>query len=144
VIIAVVFVVVLVYVVSLSVRISRGFSRSLESPEHVVRLQILNGCGENGLAARVADALADYAKGDLEIRVVDTDNFELSPVEKSFVIARTEDNLSAVLLAKQLGLAPGEVAYKPLENNYRQVTATLVLGSDWSAVEPLNSLIMEK
>jgi len=139
-----VFVVVLVYVISLSMRISRGVSRTLETPEHVVRLQILNGCGVTGLAAHVADGLADYADRDLEIKVVDTDNFDLSQVGESFVISRIEDNATAVLLAQKLGLHASEVPFKPLENNYRQVTATLVLGEDWSTVEPLNSLVTEK
>ncbi len=142
--IAVLFVVVLVYVVSLSIRVSRGVSRTLESPDHVVRLQILNGCGVNGLAARVADGLADYTDVDLVIKVVDTDNFDLSRVSETFVLSRLEDRSAATLLAQKLGLSADGITFKPLENNYRQVTATLVLGEDWPTLELLNRIVMEK
>jgi len=142
--IAVLFVVVLVYVVSLSIRVSRGVSRTLESPAHVVRLQILNGCGINGLAARVADGLADYTDVDLVIKVVDTDNFNLSRVSETFVLSRLEDRSAATVLAQKLGLSADGITFKPLENNYRQVTATLVLGEDWPTLELLNRIVTEK
>lgn len=142
--IAVLFVVVLVYVVSLSIRVSRGVSRTLESPDHVVRLQILNGCGVNGLAARVADGLADYTDVDLVIKVVDTDNFDLSRVSETFVLSRLEDRTAATLLAQKLGLSAAGITFKPLENNFRRVTATLVLGEDWPTLELLNRITTEK
>ena len=142
--IAALFVVVLVYVVSMSIRVSQGVSRTLESPEHVVRLQILNGCGVTGLASRLADGLSDYADNDLEIQVVDTDNFEISPVRRSSVISRDKDNSVATLLATKLGLPADDIIYQPLENNYRQVSATLVIGEDWETLKPLKNYIREK
>lgn len=130
-IIAAVFGLVVLYVVSMSIRISRGVSRTIETPEHEIRLQVLNGCGINGLAAQVADAWSDYTDSDLHIVVVDTDNFDLHNVAESFIISRQENRTAARLLAERVGLNPDQVVYKPLENNYRDVTATLVLGMDW-------------
>jgi len=100
-------------------------------PDHEVRLQVLNGCGIKGLAARVSDKLSDYVDSDFRVAVVDTDNFDLHTVEKSFVIARFDDNDGALLLAEKLGLDPDKVPVQKLANNYRQISATLVLGQDW-------------
>lgn len=142
--IAAVFVIVLVYVVSMSIRVSQGVSRTLQSPDHVVRLQILNGCGVISLASRLADGLSDCKDGDLEIRVVDTDNFTLSQVHRSFVISRLKDNSVATILAAKLGLPADDISYQPLENNYRQVSVTLVIGEDWQTLEPLKTYVREK
>lgn len=142
--IAAVFVIVLVYVVSMSIRVSQGVSRTLPTPDLVVRLQILNGCGVTGLASRLADGLSDYADNDLEIRVVDTDNFEISRVSHSFVISRFEGNTAATILAGKLGLSADDIRFQPLENNYRQVSVTLVIGEDWETIELLTNHIREK
>lgn len=142
--IAAVFIIVLVYVVSMSIRVSQGISGTLQSPEHTVRLQILNGCGVTGLASRLADGLADYADDDLEIQVVDTDNFEISSVSRSFVISRFEGDAVATILAAKLGLPADNIRFQPLDNNYRQVSATLVLGEDWETIERLKNYIREK
>ncbi|MDH3889738.1 MAG: LytR C-terminal domain-containing protein [candidate division Zixibacteria bacterium] len=142
--IAAVFVIVLVYVVSMSIRVSQGVSRTLGSPEHVVRLQILNGCGVTGLASRLADGLSNYADDDLEIRVVDTDNFEVSTVRQTFMLSRDEDVSIAGLLAVKLGLPADEIGCRPLENNYRQVSVTLVLGEDWETIDLLKNHVKEK
>jgi threonine dehydratase len=119
----------------MSIRISRGVTRTLDPPEHEVRLQVLNGCGVDGLAASVADAWADYTDADLHVVVVDTDNFDLHNVAESFIISRQENRTAARLLADRVGLNPDQVVYKSLENNYRDVTATLVLGADWPDIE---------
>jgi len=125
------FVVVLLYVVSVSVRVSTGVSRTLDGPRYQVRLQILNGCGVTGLAGRLADRLADYHDDDIEIRVLDTDNFELRQVTETFLLSRDEDLGPTRLLAEKLGLQSDRVQYATLQNNYRQISATLVLGEDW-------------
>lgn len=128
------FIVVLIYVGSMTVRITTGVSKTIESSAYTVRLQVLNGCGTPSLAGNTADKLADYKDDDLEIKIVDTDNFDVRKVAESFVISRLEDKTAARILAEKIGLDPSRVIYKPLENNYRHVTATLVLGEDHSKV----------
>jgi hypothetical protein len=129
--IAVTFVVLLLYLISAAVRVSRGVSRTEEPPEHQVRLQILNGCGETGLAGRIADRMDGYRDGDFGIIVVDTDNFETLDIDSSFVISRTNDKSTAKMLAERLGLNGDDIVFVPLEANHRQVSATLVLGRDY-------------
>jgi hypothetical protein len=136
--IAVVFVAVFVYVLSMTMKVTTGVSQTIEPPDHVVRLQVLNGCGVRGLAANVSDRLADYYDEDIQIQVVDTDNFDLTEVPESFLIARTRDRESVRVLAKKLGIDPGNITYKMLENNYRHVSATLVLGKDFQSLRLIN------
>jgi hypothetical protein len=133
--IIVTFIVVLIYVGSMTVRITTGVSKTVESAAHTVRLQVLNGCGVPGLADKTADKLADYRDDDLEIKIVDTDNFDIRKVTESFVISRLEDKTAARMLAEKIGLDPSRVIYKALENNYRHVTATLVLGEDHDKIK---------
>ncbi|MFH1687618.1 MAG: LytR C-terminal domain-containing protein [bacterium] len=133
--ILVVFGLVVLYVASMSIRLANGVSKTLPVPEHEVRLQVLNGCGVKGLAARVSDRLVDYGDENFRVAVVDTDNFDLHEVQKSFVISRFEDDAGARLLAEKLGLDPQEVLVQPLTNNYRQISASLVLGQDWERLQ---------
>jgi len=128
------FLLVMLYVASVFVRVSSGYSETVESPDYVVRLQVLNGCGVVGLAARVADRMADYRDSDMEIKVVDTDNFEIRKVAGTFLISRREDRRPAEMLAAKLGLDPGEVVFRPLVNDHSQVSATLVLGEDFETI----------
>ena len=130
----VVFLVVVIWVASMTLKITTGVSETLDSPDYVVRLQVLNGCEVNGLAARASDWLADYADSDIEVKVVDTDNFDLHKVTGTFIISRDEDMKVARMLAGKLGLEPSTVVYRPLEKNYRQISATLVLGEDWESL----------
>lgn len=132
--IVVTFVVVLIYIGSITFRITTGVSKTIESPSYVVRLQVLNGCGQPGLAGVYADKLAAFKDGEMEIKIVDTDNFELKKVAESFIISRLDDKKAARLLAQKIGLDPSKVTYKPLENNYRHVSATLVLGEDYKMI----------
>lgn len=128
---AVAFGIVVLFVVSMSIKITGGVSQTVAGPDHEVRLQVLNGCGVNGLAGRVADQLADYTDQDLRILVVETANFDLRQVDKSFIISRAGDKSTAELLARKLGLEDDDILVQPLDNNYREVSVTLVLGSDW-------------
>jgi len=134
-VIAVAFGLVVLFVVSMSVRITGGVSQSLDSPEYEVRLQILNGCGVNGLAGRVADELADYLDSDIRITIVETDNFDLRPVEKTFLISRDGNKSAARVLAHKLHLPDAKILEQSLEHNYREVSATLVLGADWLEIQ---------
>jgi hypothetical protein len=126
---------VLVYVAIFAVRVTKGVSRDVTRPGTLVRLQILNGCGINGLAAEIGKKLNGYTAPGLEVRVVDADNFDVRRVTKSFVISRTEDIAAAMLLAQHLGLNPEEVITQPLDKNIHRVSATLVLGDDYGMLK---------
>jgi len=126
------FVVTLVYVASFTVRATQGAYR--ERPVAVIglRVQALNGCGEKGLANKIAEKLSERVVAPLAVEVVDAGNFSIFDIEKSFIISRTPDLADAQLLAAQLGLSAEEVIYVPLEDNYKSIQATLVIGKDFN------------
>jgi len=127
--------IVLLYLLASTLTVAGGISRVINRPTHLVRLQVVNGSGVKGLTREVAKRLSDYTDSVLELRVVDTVNFDLRGLPKSFVISREQDKTAAALLAKKLGLDPSEVVYRPLEHNSRQVSATLVVGEDYKSMK---------
>jgi len=127
------FVVVAAYVASFTVQITKGYSSEKEATEYYINLQVLNGCGEKGLANKLANHIEMAAKPPLAVRVIDTDNFDNFGVEKTFIISRKENLTAANLLASQLGLDDA-VTYREIEDNYLDIGATLVLGSDYRNV----------
>ncbi|UCD64863.1 MAG: LytR C-terminal domain-containing protein [Candidatus Zixiibacteriota bacterium] len=124
-------------VVSMTVRVTRGVSKTVESPEYLVRLEILNGCRQPGIAAKTAALLSEYRNDEIEIRIIATGDFDLRTVRQSFLVSRDKDKRPTEMLAKTLGMEPSSVVYQPLENNYRQVSATLVLGEDFESIRPV-------
>lgn len=126
-----IFALVAIYAASFAIRITHGFSKTIEAPEYVIRLQILNGCGEDGAANRVAGATPGRIKLPLEVKVIDVDDFDSYDVAETFIISRQNDTEAAKLLAGQLGIDSDKVIYQEMENNYRRISATLVLGKDY-------------
>ena len=127
------FLLVVAYVASFAVQISKGYSQENKPTEYYLNLQVLNGCGEKGLANRLANRIEVAVEKPLAVRVIDTDNFDNFGVEKTFVISRKDDLSAANLLAEQLGLDKA-VTYRKIDDNYLDIGATLVLGFDWAEV----------
>lgn len=125
------FALALVYAASFAAKISHGESKARPVPEISLRLQALNGCGESGSAGKVAEALKSKVKLPLEVSVVDVGNFTVFDIEKSFLISRTQQVEDAQMLADQLGLLRDDIIYAPLEDNYRSIQVTLVVGKDY-------------
>lgn len=132
------FVIVVAYVASFTVQITKGYTSETEVTQYYINLQVLNGCGEKGLANRLANKIEMAVINPLAVRVIDTDNFDNFGVEKSFVISRKDDLTAANLLARQLGLADA-VTYREIEDNYLDIGATLVLGTDYRSVFELGT-----
>ena len=116
------------------VKVTEGVTKDADVRLQVVRLQVLNGCGIDGLAARIGSQLNGVTDGRLEIRVIDSEDIGQRKVKRSFIVSRTENTDVAGELAYRLGLDPANVIYEPLENNIRQITATLVLGDDYGTL----------
>ncbi len=125
---------VLLYFLSSTIRVAGGISKVIDTPAHLMRLQVINDSGVEGLAKQVAERLSDYTGYDLEIMVVDVFDFNLRRSPKSFVVARNQDKTAARMLAEKIGLDPSEVVFQPLEHNHRQVSATLILGEDYETI----------
>ena len=126
-----VFIVTVTLALSLTVRITRGVSRTVQTPEHSIRLEVLNGCAKAGIATEAAGYLKDYKDENIEIAIIRIGDFDLTKVARTLLIARDKDKAAAKHLARVLGIDESEVVYRPMENNYQQVSVTLVIGEDY-------------
>ena len=120
----------IVYIGVLAYPVVSGYTLEKPTPRYEVRLQIIDATGRLGGVGQLARQIEGASDLELNVAVIDTDRFEVRPVQRSFVLSRLEDVTAAKILATRLGLDPGEVEYKPLENNQTVVTATLVVGVD--------------
>jgi len=126
-------VVVVAYVASFAVQMTRGHSAQRDVTQHYINLQVLNGCGEKGLANSLANRIEVAVEKPLAVRIIDTDNFDNFGVEKTFIISRKENITAAKLLADQLDIEL-PVTYREIEDNYLDIGATLVLGKDYTEI----------
>lgn len=130
--IAAIFALVVIYGASFALKITNGVSKTVDAPVSTVRLQILNGCGIRGVGDRVAKVLPSYVKPPLEVSVLEVYDFKAYDVKKSFVISRESDLALAKKFAVQLHLDADKIVYEPIENNYRSIAVTLVIGKDYN------------
>ena len=107
-----------------------GYSLEKPTPRHLVRLQVVDASGKLGGVKQLAERIAAVSDLDLEIAVIETERFDTRQVSRSFLLSRLEDLTACKILAQRIGLNPGEVEFKPLENNRDVITATLVIGAD--------------
>lgn len=89
----------------------------------VVRVQVLNGSGEGGVAGRLASTLREGGFHVVEVRNADRDDYFAT-----LVVARSEDPAGALAVARYLGGPP--VIRQALSSD--QTDVTVVLGSDRS------------
>jgi hypothetical protein len=121
-------VVVGVFVFSVAGRLSSTHAERNDRPPRVLRTQILNGCGESGLAAVFGDQLAGLAIEEFRFDVVDRDNFDNFKVERSFIIAYTLPPEDALRLARALGLSENDVSMMERTDNPWGLDISIVLG----------------
>jgi len=136
-------VVVICYVAVVVFRVNAGYSSTQDTPDYLMRLQVINGSDEKDLTRTLERGLAGLAELELSVQVVEEVSFGLRRLPVSFVISRIPNLEPARLLAEHLGLDPDKVVYKGLEHNSRQVTATLVLGRDGAGGLPAEAMIAE-
>ncbi len=97
-------------------------SLSVEDAEHRVSVEVLNGAGEHGAAARITKALRDAG--------YDVKTFGNAPsfeYDVTIVIDRSERSGAARSVADALGVE--EVQLQPEPALY--LDATIILGRDW-------------
>ena len=128
-----IFLVVMAYVASFMLQITKGYSKEKEPVSYYLNVQLLNGCGEKGISNKLAAKIERIVKRPLSVQVVDTDNFDNFGVERTFVISRSSDSTAAQIMATQLGIKE-KLTFRELDNNYLDIGATLVLGKDYKEV----------
>ena len=124
-----------IYAVSVAARVFDSYTIARSTPFSSIRLQVIDASGETGLLAAALSDMEAIADETMALKIVETTDFDLRRVNGSFVVSRQIDCRAARILAERLGLEPDEVEYRPLVNDRRQITATLVLGT--SGVGPV-------
>ena len=94
-----------------------------DGTQPVVRVQVLNGSGEGGVAGRLASSLREGGFRVVEVRNADRDDYFAT-----LVVARQEDPAGALAVARYLGGPP--VIRQAWGSD--QADVTVVLGSDRS------------
>ena len=94
-------------------------------PRHGYSLQILNGTEVQGLARRIK-----FFFQNLDIRILDVDNYEPKPLRKTVLMGRSGDTFPAKYLMEITGMKESQVSFfrKPLG-----IDLTLLLGLDFNA-----------
>ena len=87
-------------------------------------MEVLNGCGESGIANNFTNLLRSNG-----FDVVEVGNFERFDVENTFVISRSSSFNNAKRVADALGVSEENIIREESEDFYLDVT--VVLGKDY-------------
>ena len=95
----------------------------------VVKIEVLNGCGVQGLAKKWADHLRAAGFDPWNVT-----NFDQGTVPRTMIIDRVSNARSnGLAVAKALGLPEDFVAYQA--SDQRQVSVTVIIGQDYDHFE---------
>lgn len=112
--------------------ISKSENKSgLETASAVIQVEVLNGCGVDGVAAKFTDYLRQN-----NFDVVHVGNYTSSNIDETIVIDRIGNKANAEKLAEILGINNRKIV-RQLNKDYF-LDATLVIGKDYNKLEPLN------
>jgi hypothetical protein len=109
--------------------------RNSEVPAEIIQLNVLNGCGVNG----VADRFTDYLRAH-EFDVVELGNYTINGkvnynVDETFVIDRIGNKANAERVAEVLGINRVKVIQQLNEDYFLDVS--LVIGKDYYKLKPI-------
>lgn len=90
----------------------------------IIQLEVLNGCGEAGIANNFTNLLRSNG-----FDVVEVGNFERFDVENTFVISRNASSDNAKRVANALGVSSQYIITE--ESNDFYLDVTVVLGKDY-------------
>jgi hypothetical protein len=119
-----------VYLGFISHKVVGSYTVEEPTPAYSMRLQVVDASSTGVLLKKLVQDIEAVSDMKLEIKVAETNRFDVRPVAGSFVISRQEDLTASRMLAVRLGLDPDQVEYRPLEDNRRLITSTLVVGSN--------------
>lgn len=94
-----------------------------------IQINLLNGCGDQGVARRTMNYLRSMG-----FDVVEIDNYSRFSVQRSFVIDRVGDSISTIKTAKALGIDDSLRVVRIDSTLY--VRCSVVLGKDYRNLKP--------
>lgn len=121
----------IIYLASVAVEYGIGWSASEPVPERLIRLQIVDGAGDDGGLQEAGKLFTGDRAGSAEFRLVGREKFTGRILPETILIARGDRIEDAERLARFLGLDNDRIISKPLENDEHSIGVTLVLGEDF-------------
>lgn len=97
----------------------------------VIQLEVLNGCGQDGLAHEMQTYLRQRG-----FDVVASGNHQSFGVEETVIVDRIGDDHAALEVAKALGLRRAAITSEPDPGLY--VDASVVIGCDYESIPPFS------
>jgi hypothetical protein len=138
---------VLIYAFSFYKRLNQSEAKEQRNLVFV-GTQILNGCQKStgsvgkGVSQRVAERLKGMKVNNIMYQIVEIGDLEDPAFKESLILDRLGDQKKgapsevAILTAEALGIRHQNVIYKKLENNYRGISLSIVIGDDWEILLP--------
>jgi hypothetical protein len=97
----------------------------------IIQIEVLNGCGVEGIAAKFTEYLRQK-----DFDVVQIGNYTSSNIDETLVIDRIGNRANAEKLAEVLGVEKKNIIQQ-LNKDYF-IDATLVIGKDYNKLKPSN------
>lgn len=95
-----------------------------------LRVQVLNASGSK-LKPKVIKLLQEKVLGTYYLVIVEQKDFPDSPLKETLLLDRMGEKKLARQVGERLGLKKGNILSKKLENNYLNISYTLILGQDY-------------
>jgi hypothetical protein len=106
------------------------------------RTQILNASSRDNAVKFVIEKLKGMKANNIAHQIVEVDELNASQPKESMILDRTGDGEGktpsqiALLTAEALGIQAKNVICKELDDNYRGISLTIVIGEDWKVLFP--------
>ena len=98
------------------------------APAEKIKIEVLNGCGVDGLARKYADLLKQHGFDPANVST-----FERTNLPRTYIFDRQSNAMTNGLkMAKVLGLSEDYVSYQASPD--RMVAVTLIIGNDYSTI----------
>lgn len=97
----------------------------------IIQLEVLNGCGRDGLASQMQAYLRERG-----FDVVASGNHASFGIEQTVIVDRIDDDRAALEVAKALGLRRERVSTEPDPDLY--VDASVIVGCDYETIPPFS------
>ncbi len=101
-----------------------------ETPSDIIQVEVLNGCGVNG----VADRFTDYLREN-NVDVVKIGNYVQFDIDETMVIDRIGNKANADKVAKILGVKKSNIITQINDDYF--VDVTIVIGRDYFKQSPI-------
>jgi hypothetical protein len=125
---------VILFVGSFVLKYSIGQSKPPPPPPAYLRFQVLNGCGQDGAAARFADHIRERSTEQLVMDVIEEANHSSFDHPQTQLIARDASVAEIESVLEALELPESRLIQKKLDDNFLDINFTVLVGEDFLSI----------